>query len=60
LKEMSPEQKASLPRLRKEEFFQVLNQSRAIPLPEREIRRFVINPPSLAPEATPLFRDLRS
>jgi hypothetical protein len=59
LKEMSPEQKASLPRLRKEEFFQVLNQSRAIPLPEREIRRFVINPPSLAPEATPLFRDLR-
>ncbi|WP_218109985.1 hypothetical protein [Oligoflexus tunisiensis] len=60
LKEMSPEQKAALPRLRKEEFFQVLNQSRDMPLPEREIRRFVINPPNLAPEPAPLFRDLRS
>jgi hypothetical protein len=60
LKEMSPEQKASLPRLRKEEFFQVLNHAQAMPLPEREIRRFVINPPNLAPEPAPFLRDLRS
>lgn len=59
LKDMSPEQKASLPRIRKEEFYQVLSLSRDMPLPEKDIRRFVINPPNLAPEPTPLLTDSR-
>jgi hypothetical protein len=59
LKTMSPEQKASLPRLRKDEFYRVLSLSKDMPLPEREFRRFVINPASMTPEAARLFRDIR-
>ncbi len=55
LKTMSPEQKASLPRLKKDEFYQVLSLSRDMPLPEKYIRRFVFNPMNLAPEPTPFL-----
>jgi hypothetical protein len=56
---MNPELKALLPRIRKEEFYQVLSQTRDIPLPEKEFQRFVTYPTSLAPEVTPLLPEIR-
>ncbi len=59
LKAMSSEQKAQLPRIRKDEFYQVLSLSRDMRLPEKELRRFVSNPSLMSPEPPPPLPDLR-